>query len=68
MTTHNFFDDQAPACPACGSHEALPVVYREPSEEMITASQLGHIALGEIPEPPDAPQWTCRDNTCGRWF
>lgn len=68
MTTHNLFDDQAPACPDCGTNDALPVVYLEPSEEMITASRLGLIALGEWTESAEAPQWKCRRDECGRWI
>ena len=68
MTAPNIFNDQPPACPHCETDNALPVVYREPSEEMITASQLGLIALGNVPDSLEAPEWKCRDNECGRWF
>lgn len=68
MTPHDIFDDTPPQCPRCSSERAIPIVYQQPSEEMLTAEKLGLIALGPPSRTLDAPSWKCAGETCGYPF
>ena len=62
------FDDQPGACPRCENAEVVPIVYREPNEEMLTAQQLGHIILRQPSLSGDAPEWHCPNPLCNQDF
>jgi primosomal protein N' len=62
------FDDVPQQCPSCGERRIVPVVYGEPSLEMMVATQLGHIVLSSRPETSDSPQWACQAEHCGYEF
>lgn len=47
------------ACPRCHSDEVIPIVYGEPSPEMLEDSRAGRIALGGVTPGPEAPKWRC---------
>jgi len=68
VTNNNIFDDHPPLCPHCDTAVVVPVLYQEPSDEMVIAAKLGQIALGTTPESPGAPQWKCQSGACGLWF
>jgi hypothetical protein len=64
----NVFDDVPTQCPSCGATKIVPIVYSQPSREMMVATQLGHIILGSRPETKNSPQWMCQESLCGYEF
>ena len=56
------FDDTPPECPGCRERTATPIIYGNPSSEMLLASRLGDIVLGGVAPEDDMPAWLC---SCG---
>ena len=56
------FDDTPPECPGCRERTATPIIYGNPSSEMLLASRLGDIVLGGVAPEEDLPAWLC---SCG---
>jgi len=59
------FDDtppECPECPECRERTATPIIYGDPSSEMVQASRLGEIVLGGVAAEGDMPAWLC---SCG---
>ncbi len=56
------FDDTPPECPGCRERTATPIIYGNPSSEMLLASRLGDIVLGGVASEDDRPAWLC---SCG---
>lgn len=54
---------QLPACPACGSADAVRIACGYPSHEMFEASERGEISLGGCIVGPESPDYECRG--CG---
>jgi hypothetical protein len=59
------FDDTPPPCPECEERSATPIIYGNPSSEMLVVARLGDIVLGGIAEQADAPEWLC---SCGKRY
>ena len=53
------FDDSPPPCPRCRETQAKPIIYGDPSSEMLLASRLGEIVLGGVAEEGAMPAWAC---------
>lgn len=53
------FDDTPPECPGCRERTATPIIYGNPSSEMLLASRLGDIVLGGVAPEDDMPAWLC---------
>jgi hypothetical protein len=58
------FDEAPPPCTTCGAGNSVPLIFGSPSEEMLTASALGHIALGGPEERALAAHWMCQAPEC----
>ena len=56
MTTETAF----PPCPACGSIDAIPVVYGLPPVDLWEAEQRGNLILGGCLIGPESPDFECR--------
>ena len=56
------FDDTPPECPGCRERTATPIIYGNPSSEMLLASRLGDIVLGGVAPENDMPAWL---RSCG---
>jgi hypothetical protein len=54
------------ACPFCGKHLIVPVLYGSPSTEGLEAARRGEIVLGGCGSFFDDPNWFCR--ACDNWF
>jgi hypothetical protein len=50
-------------CPACGSTDAIRIIYGFPDIELSMASLSGDVALGGCMCGPESPDFECRD--CG---
>jgi len=50
-------------CPACGSTDAVRIVYGYPSLELGEAEERGEIVLGGCLVGPESPDYECRG--CG---
>jgi hypothetical protein len=54
------------ACPKCGSHDRIPIVYGYPTKESMARAGRGELALGGCLVDDRNPRWECR--ACGtRW-
>ena len=62
--SHSLFDDQPRVCPWCENPATVPIVYREPNEEMLTAEKLGHIMLRDPRGVDQTPEWHCTNPMC----
>lgn len=51
----------APACPQCGSHKILPIIYGTPGPELKRALRSGQAIMGRREEWEGQPQWHCRE-------
>lgn len=52
-----------PPCPACGSTNAVRIVYGYPDPELSEAAGRGEVALGGCVIGPESPAYECR--ACG---
>ncbi len=66
--TSSLFVDDAPDCPQCRESNPLPILYGTPSDEMVTASKLGHIVLGGEDNPDPRRLWQCQSVECRYQF
>jgi len=56
------------ACPHCGGHDLVPIVYGLPGDELIAAAKNGDVSLGGcVVIGGRSPAWTCRTchKSCG---
>ena len=60
----NMLPEGTEACPYCGTHESIPIVYGLPGPEMLEASEAGEIVLGGCVVLPAGATRHCR--ACGR--
>jgi hypothetical protein len=67
MTT-SLFSDEPTQCPECATPGPLPLLDGPPSDEMLTAAQLGHIALATGPSSDPPAQWRCQEPRCSAEF
>ena len=58
--------DEKRLCPACGSHDVVPILYGDPTEDMAQRSYGGDIVLGGCIMTPRSPTELCR--ACGEYF
>ncbi len=47
-------------CPACGSTDAIPIVYGFPGSALAEASMRGEVVLGGCMVQEGNPAWCCR--------
>ncbi|MEO5986932.1 MAG: hypothetical protein ABIW50_07605 [Candidatus Limnocylindria bacterium] len=59
MTT----ETPAPACPSCGSTDALRILYGLPTPEAVEASERGELVIGGCLIGGESPDFECRG--CG---
>lgn len=66
---------EKPACPECGSHDVIPIIYGLPSPETETRAALGEVMLGGCVVFDNAPDMFCtscstsyRDHRAKRLF
>lgn len=52
-----------PPCPACGSRDALEIIYGLPGIDLWEAEVRGEVALGGCTVGPESPDYECRG--CG---
>ena len=52
-----------PPCPACGSTDAIRILYGLPTHEAFEASERGKFALGGCVVGDESPDYECR--ACG---
>lgn len=58
---------EKPACPECGSHDVLPIVYGLPGPELEGKAVMGEVLLGGCVVFGSDPDLGCR--SCGaRWL
>jgi hypothetical protein len=58
---------EKPACPECGSHDVLPIVYGLPGPELEARAVRGEVVLGGCIVYDNAPDLGCK--SCGaRWI
>ena len=58
---------EKPACPECGSHDVLPIVYGLPGPELEGKAIMGEVLLGGCVVFGSDPDLGCR--TCGaKWL
>ena len=58
---------EKPACPECGSHDVLPIVYGLPGPELQTKALMGEVMLGGCIVYDSAPDLGCK--SCGaKWL
>lgn len=58
-------DGPSPACPECGTADALAIRYGYPTPDHIRSALRGEIALGGDVRGPMLPQFECRNESCG---
>lgn len=49
-----------PPCPACGSTDAVQIIYGYPDAELGEAERRGEIMLGGCLWGPESPEFECR--------
>ena len=50
-----------PNCPNCGSSNSIPIIYGEPSPELMEQARKGEVALGGCIIYPDRNLFHCKD-------
>jgi hypothetical protein len=49
-----------PPCPACGSRDAVQIIYGLPGRELMDAELRGKVVLGGCIVGPESPEYECR--------
>ena len=50
-----------PVCPNCGSTEYIPIIYGEPSPELMEQAEKGEVVLGGCIITPDRDLFVCKE-------
>jgi len=51
---------EKPACPECGSHDVVPIIYGLPGPELETRAVMGEVMLGGCVVFDSAPDLYCK--------